>query len=114
MIKVADRELELKQPRGRNGRRATNYLVTFVSGGGDDEQSIQKILELTVEDEFLDNHLPHFLSKEDAKFVDENATTGELLSLVLEIVTNVFEAFQTPEMEASLKNSPEASGVKGE
>lgn len=111
-MKIADREFELKQPRGRNGRRATNYLITHVSGEG--EQSVADLLELTEDDTFLDNHLPQFLSKEDAKFVDENATTGELLALVLEVVTGVFEAFQVPEMDAALKNSPGTSGEQEE
>ncbi len=107
MAKVKDREIALISPRGRNGRRATNYLITFI-GGGQDEADIEKLLSLTVEDKFLDHHLPQFMSEKDAKFVDENATTGELLQLVMDITTKVFEGFQEPEVDAALKNLPGA------
>lgn len=109
MAKVNDREIDLVSPRGRNGRRATNYLIAFI-GSGQEEADVAKLLSLTVEDDFLDSHLPQFMSKEDAKFVDENATTGELLQLVMDITTKVFEGFQEPEVDAALKNSPEAQG----
>lgn len=109
MAKIKDRDIELVSPRGRKGRIATNFLISFVSQG-QGEASIEQLLELTVDDDFLGTHLPQFMSTEDAKFVDENATTGELLQLVTDITTDVFAGFQAPEVDAALKNLKEAQG----
>ncbi len=104
---INGREVELVTPRGRKGRAATNYLVKHVSAQ-DEEKSVDGLLVLTEEKEFLDVHLPQFFEKEDAKWVDENATTGELLSLIMAVVEEVFEGFNQPDVEAATKNSPEA------
>ena len=108
---VKDHELDLVQPRGRNGRRSTNFLVAFASKG--EGGSIEELLELTVNEEFLEVHLKSFLSEDDAKFVDDNATTGELLNLIMAVISEVFEGFSAPEVKTALKNSPEAQKEEG-
>ena len=112
-VTVKGKKLKLVEPRGRNGRRATNFLLKFASGG-DDETGVEEFVSLTENDEFLDVHLRSFLAEKDAEFADENATTGELLNLIMAVVENVFESFGTPEMDAALKNSPAAQEGEGE
>lgn len=111
-MEINGREIGLVPPRGRKGRASTNYLIKYVSGG--DESSVEELLGLTEDKLFLDNHLPQFFEKEDAEWVDENATTGELLALIMQLVEEVFAAFNTPEVDAATKNSPEAQEGEGE
>jgi len=113
-FKVEEREFEIKPPRGRNGRRATNYLITKASFKEGEETNVTDLLAMLDEKEFLEIHLPAFLSKEDAKYVDEHATTGELLNMIMAILGEVFEGFSTPEMDAALKNLPGAQAEEGE
>lgn len=98
-VKVADREVQIRTPRGRAGRKATNFLISSAQAG-----NVDQLTELMDNETFLTDHLPAFLG-EDAKFVDENATTAELLNVILAVLNEVFSAFGQPEVSAALKNS---------
>lgn len=108
VFKVQDHEHEIKEARGRNGRRAVNWLITKVGGlvQEDAESSdISALFAVLDEDVFFDVHLKSFVGEKAAKDIDENATVGEMINGVLAIVEMVFEGFETPEVDAALKNS---------
>ncbi len=72
---------------------------------------METITALTVDETFLTLHLPAFVGKEEAKWIDENATSGEMLQVVLNIVNEVFQGFKAPDVEAALGNLPEAQAA---
>jgi hypothetical protein len=108
VFKVKDREYEILEARGRNGRRAVNWLITRVGDlvqGGDEETDISALFSVLDDDVFFDSHLQAFVGKDAAAYIDEHATVGEMINGVLQIVEIVFEGFEAPEMDAALKNS---------
>lgn len=101
-IKVHERVFEVSLPRGRAGRKATNFVLKKVSSG---EQNISSVLDLTTDETFLDSHLASFVGgEENAKYIDENGSDGDLFALIMRVVEDVSKAFQTEEVEAALKN----------
>lgn len=116
VFKVKDKEYKIQQPRGRKGRRATNWLIAKVSEmretDGSEGAEVAKLTALVDDDQFLDHHLKAFVGDEVAKEVDENATVGEMLSMLTAIIQEVFEGFEVPEVDAALKNSEGAQGAE--
>lgn len=110
VFKVQDQEFEILEARGRNGRRAVNWLIAKIGGMGGEsgETDIVQLFNVLDDDIFLDKHLAAFVGKEAAKHIDENATASEMINGVLAIVQEVFSGFETPEMDAALKNLAEA------
>jgi hypothetical protein len=108
VFKVDGKEYEIRQPRGRNGRRATNWLITKVSEvrdeSGGEGAEVAKLTGLIDDDQFLNNHLKAFVGSDVAKEVDENATVGEMLGMLTAIIQEVFAGFEVPEVDAALKN----------
>lgn len=107
-FKVGDREFETTPLRGRQGRAVTNYLLKK-AGQGD----MEAVIDILEDKMFLDKHLPVILGPEDAKYVDDNATTGELLNMVTAIVDEMTENMGDREVGAALKNSPGSPGAGG-
>ena len=108
VFKIKDLEFEIREARGRNGRKAVNWLITEVGGlarGDADEANIEALFVLLDDDAFFDHHLQAFVGKDAAKYIDENATSGEMINGILQIIEMVFEGFETPEVDAALKNS---------
>jgi len=100
-FKIGDREIEIRAPRGRQGRKATNFLIMELGRGSDvDVTSIIKLLD---SEEFDQKYLPVLLNVEP-KFLDEEGTSGEILNGLMKVVEEVFKGFAEPEVEAALGN----------
>lgn len=107
VFEVDGQEYEILEPRGRKGRKATNWLISSMGQitGDESEVGIDRLTGLIDDADFLDIHLAAFVGKDAAKKIDEDATTGEMLTGILQIVEEVFESFAVPEVEAAVKNS---------
>lgn len=109
VFKVKDQEFEILEARGRNGRRAVNWLITKVGSiSSGDSADVGQLFTLLDDDEFLSNHLKAFVGEDAAKFIDQNSTADEMLNGVVKVIEDVFAGFQTPEVDAALKNSADA------
>jgi hypothetical protein len=107
VFKVKDREFEILEARGRNGRKAVNWLITRIGslgGGGAESSDITALFAVLDDEVFYEHHLAAFVGKEGAGFIDENATTGEMITGVLAVIEQVFQGFESPEVGAALKN----------
>lgn len=104
VFKVQDEEFEVQEPRGRNGRRATNWLITQV-GDISSEDETRQLFNLLDDKEFLEKHLEAFVGKDAAMHIDKNASVAEMVNGVMVIIAQVFEGFETTEVEAAVKNS---------
>lgn len=109
VFKVKDQEFPILEARGRNGRRAVNWLIAQVGSlSGTEGADVAQLFSLLDQDEFLDKHLKAFVGEEAAKFIDENATSDEMLNGIVRVIEQVFSGFQAPEVDAALKNSADA------
>jgi len=100
-FKVGEKQFETKPLRGREGRTTMNYVLKKISTG-----TVESLFDLTVEQAFLTKHLPVIVdSKEDAKYIDENASTAELISMINGLAEEVGQGFESEEVGAALKNS---------
>lgn len=106
---VGNKGFETQPLRGRQGRTTMNYLLKRISSASTDA-----LFDLIVDPTFLNNHLPVIVGdKEDAKYIDENADTAELLNMINILAEEVGRGFDSEEVGAALKNSevpPEEEG----
>jgi len=93
-------DYEVKLPRGRQGRKATNYLIKKFSGENVDMEAIIDVLD---DSEFESKYLPAILGVEPS-VVEEGGTTAEILNALMAVVVELFAAFETPEVEEATKN----------
>lgn len=99
-INIGDRELEIKAPKGRKGRKATNYLLKMLGSG---EANVSDIVSLLEDPTFESEHLPVLLGT-STDFLEEEGTTTEIINAITAVITEMFEGFATPEVDAAVKN----------
>jgi hypothetical protein len=107
-FKIGEEEFPIVAPRGRKGRKATNYLMAKL-GSGTDADDIFELLS----DEHFELHLPVLLGV-DEKFLEENGTSFEIMSAVFSVINEMNQAFDMPEVDAALKNSEDTQAAAEE
>ena len=94
-------------PKGKKGRKATNYLLAYFGGGT--EVPVSAITAMMDEPSF-EQHLPVLLNL-DPQILDEGGTTVEIIQALMGVIEEMFRAFGTEEVETALKNLPEEGQV---
>jgi len=105
---ISGKEYPYAAPRGKNGRRATAYLLSVLGSdfsGGDQNKFMGLITQMFQQEEF-ERHLPSLLGV-DAKTLEEEGDLGEILQAVLGQVERIFRTFNREDVSTALKNSPE-------
>lgn len=106
-FKIGGEEYEVKVPKGKKGRKATNYLLAKFGNEEESGFDLTGIINLLDESQFEDVHLPALLGL-DKKFLEEEGTTAELIAAITTVISELFKGFETEEMQAALGNSEEA------
>lgn len=109
-FKLGDNEYPLVLPRGRKGRKATNFLLSKFGDAGAD---VGGIIDIMDSDEFEEKHLPVILGI-DKKILEEEGTSGEILQVIMMVVSELFSALEEPDVEEAVKNSSAAQEKEGE
>jgi len=106
-FRIGDKEYPVVMPRGRKGRRATNFLLARLGASNVDLGVIANLLN---DEEFEAQHLPVLLGI-GPDVLETEGTTVEVLDALMKVINEMFKGFGTPEMDAALKNSTESKGV---
>jgi len=101
-FKISGEEHPVTVPKGKKGRRATNYLLSKL--GGASGEGLDGIVGLLDDPEFENIHMPIILGLSE-KYLEEEGTTIELVNALTTIIGQMFEGFKEPEVEAALGNS---------
>lgn len=100
-FKLGDKEYPVVMPKGKRGRRATNFVLARLGASNVD---VNVIVNLLNDEEFEAQHLPVLLGV-DQTVLETEGTTMEIIEALLKIMALMFQTMSTPEVETALKNS---------
>jgi len=105
---IGSKEYPYAAPKGKNGRRATAYLLSVLGTdfSGDSQAKFMQVITQMFQEENFERHLPALLGV-DAKLLEDEGDLGEILQAVLGQVERIFKAFNREDVSTALKNSPD-------
>lgn len=102
---ISGEEHEIVLPKGKKGRKATNFLLKNL--GGTESVGIDSIINLLESDEFEQHHMPAILGLKK-EYLDEEGTTMELIQALMKVIDSMLKGLDEPEVQTALKNSQTA------